>query len=122
MPACRERALLGGPSPRLTDALFCNYSSHMPSTVGIREAKANLSRLVKQAAKGDRITITEHGRAVARLVPVDDDTLSVEQRLKELEARGWIVKQATSGKIPPLIKTVPKGLAQRLLRADRDGR
>ena len=38
--------------------------------VGIYEAKAKLSELVEQAVQGREVTITRHGKAVARLVPV----------------------------------------------------
>ena len=38
--------------------------------VGIYEAKANLSNLVDLASKGTEVTITRHGKAVAKLVPV----------------------------------------------------
>lgn len=37
--------------------------------VGIYEAKANLSNLVDRVDKGEEVTITRHGKAVARLVP-----------------------------------------------------
>ncbi len=38
--------------------------------VPLAEAKNNLSKLVDDAAAGQVITITKHGRALARLVPV----------------------------------------------------
>jgi prevent-host-death family protein len=38
--------------------------------VGIYAAKANLSNLVDLVGKGAEVTITRHGKAVARLVPV----------------------------------------------------
>ncbi len=120
-PTAKQSQPLAATEPRLTHQAPCDDSSLMPSTVGIREAKANLSRLVKRAATGDCITITEHGRPVARLVPVEDDSLSVEQRLMALETRGWITKQ-TAGKLPPIIEDVADGLAQRRLREDRDAR
>ncbi|MBI2294572.1 MAG: type II toxin-antitoxin system prevent-host-death family antitoxin [Betaproteobacteria bacterium] len=41
--------------------------------VGIYEAKARLSDLVERAAQGDSITITRHGKPVAKLVPVKRD-------------------------------------------------
>jgi prevent-host-death family protein len=41
--------------------------------VGIYEAKARLSDLVERAARGDSITITRHGKPVAKLVPVKRD-------------------------------------------------
>jgi prevent-host-death family protein len=39
-------------------------------SVGIYEAKTQLSRLVDAAASGETITITKHGAPVAELAPV----------------------------------------------------
>ncbi len=39
-------------------------------TVGIFEAKTHLSALLEQVERGEEVTITRHGKAVARLVPV----------------------------------------------------
>jgi prevent-host-death family protein len=39
-------------------------------TVGSYEAKTHLPRLLEQVSKGAEITITRHGKAIARLVPV----------------------------------------------------
>jgi prevent-host-death family protein len=36
---------------------------------GIREARQNLSALIAEVRKGHEITITDRGKAVARLVP-----------------------------------------------------
>jgi len=41
--------------------------------IGVYEAKARLSELLTRVEAGEEITITNHGRAVARLVAVDDD-------------------------------------------------
>jgi prevent-host-death family protein len=54
-------------------------------TVGTFEAKAHLSALLEQVARGEEITITRHGRAVARLVPVE--AASGRARLAETVAR-----------------------------------
>jgi prevent-host-death family protein len=37
--------------------------------VGIYEAKSRLSELVEQAEAGNEVTITRHGKPVAKLVP-----------------------------------------------------
>jgi prevent-host-death family protein len=37
--------------------------------VGIRQAKANLSKLVKSALAGERIVITSHGKPLVELAP-----------------------------------------------------
>jgi prevent-host-death family protein len=39
-------------------------------TVGTFEAKTHLSALLEQVERGEEVTITKHGKAVARLVPV----------------------------------------------------
>jgi prevent-host-death family protein len=43
-------------------------------TAGIREARQGLSSLLKEVRKGREIVLTEHGRPVARLVPLRDET------------------------------------------------
>jgi prevent-host-death family protein len=42
-------------------------------TAGIREARQGLSSLVAEVRKGREIVLTEHGRAVARLTPVQNE-------------------------------------------------
>lgn len=41
--------------------------------VGAYEAKTHLPRLLDEVERGESITITKHGRAVARLVPVKSE-------------------------------------------------
>ena len=41
-------------------------------TVGIRDLKANLSRHLKRVRSGVRLAITERGRTIATLAPVDE--------------------------------------------------
>ena len=38
--------------------------------VGVRELKNQLSRYLKRVRDGEEIIVTEHGRSVARLLPV----------------------------------------------------
>ena len=42
-----------------------------PARAGVRELRQNASKLLDRVAAGESIEITNHGRAVARLVPVD---------------------------------------------------
>ncbi|MFN8098650.1 MAG: type II toxin-antitoxin system prevent-host-death family antitoxin [Dermatophilaceae bacterium] len=46
----------------------------MPTTIGAYEAKTHLPRLLDEVEAGATVTITKHGREVARLVPVDAPT------------------------------------------------
>ncbi len=90
-------------------------------TVGLREAKANLSRLVKEAKRGTEIILTERGKPVAKLTPIKQESLSLEQRLIKLEQSGWLVplQKNKSTKIPtPLPLSGQK--AQELLQEDRN--
>jgi prevent-host-death family protein len=42
----------------------------MASTVGVRELRQNLSKYLGRVKEGEALTVTEHGREVARLVPL----------------------------------------------------
>jgi prevent-host-death family protein len=53
--------------------------------VGIRALKQNASAVVAQAAAGERVTITDHGRPVAQLTPIPASR--VEQLVEAGHAR-----------------------------------
>ena len=59
--------------------------------VGAYEAKTHLARLLDAVEAGEEITITRHGRPVARLVPVTPrrprDTTAVFREMRALRAR-----------------------------------
>jgi prevent-host-death family protein len=48
----------------------------MTTTVGAYEAKTHLSGLLERVQAGETVTITRHGTAVARLVPVGGRTIA----------------------------------------------
>lgn len=48
----------------------------MTMNVGAFEAKTHLSELLAKVQEGEQITITKHGRPVARLVPVAETPLN----------------------------------------------
>jgi prevent-host-death family protein len=50
------------------------------STVGAFAAKTHLSELLDRAEKGETITITRHGKPVARLVPANDEAARARRR------------------------------------------
>jgi len=43
--------------------------------VGIRQLRDQLSRYLNQVRGGAEVTVTDHGRAVARIVPIDQPRL-----------------------------------------------
>ncbi|HEY8201529.1 MAG TPA: type II toxin-antitoxin system prevent-host-death family antitoxin, partial [Actinomycetota bacterium] len=86
---------------------------------GIREAKAQLSRLVRDVRQGTEWVITDRGQPVAKLVPVTDEPRSLPERVRRLEAWGWIAKAGPTRRLPPPLP-LPEGVAQDALQQDRD--
>jgi len=118
---------------RLTKCNHNNYNKNVihvvtmkkknfyPVRVGIREAKINLSKLLKAVQKsGMEIVITDRGKPVGKLGLVSPETLSVEERVEELARQGWIEPQ-TSEKYPLSHLPLPlrAGKAQKYLEEDR---
>lgn len=69
--------------------------------VGTYEAKTHLPALLKRVAEGEEITITKHGKPIARLVPVECPSLERRRqaiaRIKELgkgQTLGMPLKEA----------------------------
>ena len=62
------------------------------STVGVRELKNQLSNFLDRVKAGEEITVTEHGRPIARLTAVGRDA----DRIAELIATGIV--QPASGR------------------------
>jgi prevent-host-death family protein len=64
------------------------------SWVGIKELRDGLSRHLAEVRAGRTVTVTDHGRPVARIVPVGQPTA-----LERLIAEG-VVQPARSTKLP----------------------
>ena len=64
------------------------------TTVGAYDAKTHLAALLEQVERGETITITKHGREVARLVPVSpraadpDDVINALREARRGVRRG----------------------------------
>ena len=55
-------------------------------TIGAYEAKTRFSELLDRAEKGERFTITRHGKAVAEIVPaVSHDVARAREGMRQLE-------------------------------------
>ena len=61
-------------------------TSRHGSTVGVRELKNQLSSFLDRVKAGEEITVTEHGRPIARLSAVGGDV----DRMAELVAAGVV--------------------------------
>ena len=54
------------------------------TSVGSFEAKTHLPQLLERVSRGERITITKHGRPVAMLVPPPAEKADVEETVRRL--------------------------------------
>lgn len=80
--------------------------------IGIRELRDSLSRQLAAVREGRTITVTDHGRPIARLVPVDAPT-----RLERLREEGRV--RPASRRKRPAPEPVPAGGAVSDLVADQ---
>lgn len=55
--------------------------------IGIRELKSTLSECVREVKAGRTIVVTDHGQAVARIIP---EAVSVRERVEALRKAGAI--------------------------------
>ena len=73
-------------------AIFMAMSSH-----SIAETKDRLSELVSRAEKGEEITITRHGRPVARMSAAESKPKPYRITKEDV---AWLRKHRVRGKIP----------------------
>jgi antitoxin (DNA-binding transcriptional repressor) of toxin-antitoxin stability system len=95
-------------------------------TVGVRELKAHLSRVLREVQNGETVLVTDRGRVIAELRQpgMTGTSLSpVDQKLAALAAKG-VLKLAERPKWPYEASPVrlPAGTAVQLLSEDRDDR
>jgi prevent-host-death family protein len=74
-------------------------------TVGIRELKNQLSRHLKRVRAGHRLVVTEHGKPIATIVPVEGRPIPEwAQRLVREGKIHWNGGKPLGAKRPPRIK------------------
>ncbi len=89
-------------------------------TIGVREAKTQLSRVLRDVGQGNEWIITDRGEPVARIAPLPSAILPLEDRIRQLEDRGWIEPRRRPYSPLPSPLPVPAGLAQQWLQEARD--
>lgn len=92
------------------------------ATVGVRELRDRLSHYLRTVEEtGESITVTDHGRPIAELVPIVEPAKDRWQQLIDAGVmrppvvRGPIKLRETGIRLPP-------GTAQQLIDEDRDER
>lgn len=86
---------------------------------GVREARARLSRLIRDVQRGREWVITERGRPVARLVPVAEESLPLQERIRRLEESGVLEPLRRTPHPLPAPLPLRRNMAQRWLQEDR---
>jgi len=86
----------------------------MTKRVGVRDLKASLSAHLRRVSAGESILVTDHGRAVARLVPPD-----VPESLSRLIRGGrlnWAERRLSVPRSRPALRGKGPTLADIVLR------
>ncbi len=69
-------------------------------TVGIRELKTHLSRHLKRVRSGARLLVTDHGRSIATISPVEPTEMTWVNQLIAEGAAEWSGGKPTGAKNP----------------------
>lgn len=81
--------------------------------IGVRELRDGLSRHLASVRDGHTITVTDHGRPVARIIPV-----GVPTKLEQLIADGKVTPARRERRpLPPPVK--PSGMVSDLIHEQR---
>ena len=91
-------------------------------TAAVSKLKAHLSEYLNQVKAGSEILITDHGKPVARIVPLSRQK-NLRESLTKIEKQGLI--KLGSGKLPKGFWTLPKpedpkGLIRSALLEERE--
>lgn len=73
--------------------------------VGVRRLRDRLSRYIKRVARGERVVVTDHGRAVASLEPIpqSDEDRALVELVREGQAE-WGGGKPAGSKKPTRVK------------------
>lgn len=86
--------------------------------VGIRDLKAQLSMYVQRVKAGDSLVITERGKPVGRIVPLER---SLKERVLELVAADVVDWNGQKlGPVAPVARTRGQRMVADLLLEDRE--
>lgn len=58
--------------------------------VGVAELKSGLSQYLDRVQAGETVIVTDHGRPVAKLIPMALGEQEPDDRLRALERLGWV--------------------------------
>lgn len=91
--------------------------------VGSRELKTRLGKYLERVRAGETIVVTDRGKPVAELRPIEASDDPTEGQLRRMEAEGLLTRGSPGAltRLEPI--PLPAGVsASGLVRADRDER
>jgi prevent-host-death family protein len=99
----------------------------MAKTAGVRELKTKLSEYLQDVKHGETVLVTEHGKVVAKLVPLraeEERSLTREDReARQLLADGFVTHLGEQGELPPLTgHGLSREVVEAALEEDREDR
>ena len=74
-------------------------------TAAISKLKASLSEYLSKVKAGENVLITERGKPIARIIPVERDSSGIPAHLLTLEKAGLV--NIGTGKLPKEILSIP---------------
>ena len=70
----------------------CSHDSHNGvGSVSVRDLKNRLSEHLRRVQAGHAVFVTDRGRRIAKLTPMPDEDLTLEERLAQLAEAGEII-------------------------------
>jgi prevent-host-death family protein len=82
--------------------------------VGVRVLRDNLSRYISRVREGEEVVVTDHGKAVARIVPIDRPG-----QLERLVAEGVVTLPLDRERTPLRRRIAPTSPVSPLIIEDR---
>ncbi|HTY56421.1 MAG TPA: type II toxin-antitoxin system prevent-host-death family antitoxin [Candidatus Binataceae bacterium] len=68
--------------------------------IGLREANQQFSRIMKAVRNGAEVVLTDRGRPVAKLTPIDKLSGPAAGAIRRLEAQGLVRRPLKAGPLP----------------------
>jgi prevent-host-death family protein len=88
--------------------------------IGLREANQRFAKIMKVVRDGEEVTLTDHGRAVARIIPIVSPE-SEDAVVQRLAARGLIRPATKPWRMPPFVPRPIRGASvAQAIREERD--
>ena len=91
----------------------------MGISYSVHKAKARIAEVIRRVRKGKTVTVSYRGEPVAEIRPIQPEPATIDQRLKDLERRGILVRSSEPRR--PLQAVARRAGALERFLAERNG-